>query len=247
MDPLNRNPHISRRFTAELDEVCNRVLIMGGIVEQQIRDALTALCELDPEAGERVLRNDFKVNAMEVAIDEECTRILARRQPTATDLRMVVAVLKTITDLERMGDEAERIGRVAINLSEHHDMLRYTSGIHHLGDLVQRMVRDALNAFARLDTRSALAAARLEEESDREYQSLKRQLMSFMMAEPRAITPLLEVIWSARALERIGDHARNVGEYVIYLVYGKDVRHISIAEMESALSKWAAVSDGVQR
>lgn len=226
--------HISSAFNAELEDVRQRVLAMGGLVEQQIADAARAIKEADAELAEEVIKGDEKVNILEVSIDDECSRILARRQPTASDLRLVYAVVKTITDLERMGDEAEKIARMALDLTRDHD--HKSSGplpeIHHMARHVSQLVRDALDAFARMDAESALAVAQEDVNIDREYEALLRQCITFMMEDPRTIRRVMDIIWSVRALERIGDHARNIAEYVIYFVKGKDVRHISLEDME---------------
>ncbi len=225
--------HISSAFNAELEDVRQKVLAMGGLVEQQIVDASRALREADAELAQEVIKADDKVNQMEVTIDDECSRILARRQPTASDLRLVYAVIKTITDLERMGDESRKIARMAEDLSTHHE--RHGGPLpetHHMARHVSQLVRDALDAFARMDAESALAVAREDANIDREYEALMRQCITFMMEDPRTIRRVMDIIWSVRALERIGDHAKNIAEYVVYFVKGKDVRHISIEDME---------------
>ena len=233
MDNTKTSQHISHQFDAEMENLRNQVLKMGGLVERQINSAVTALQEMDVAAAEKVILDDHKVNALEVTIDEECTRILAKRQPAASDLRMVVAVIKTITDLERIGDEAEKIGKMAVHISEKDGRFHsHYAGIRHLGEYVSKMVHDVLDAFARLDVDAALKVVRDDEEADEEYQNLIRLLMTYMMEDPRTISEVLDVIWAARALERIGDHAKNIGEYVIYLVKGKDIRHIDLAEVE---------------
>ena len=230
--------HISQQFNAELDGLRHRVLSMGGMVEQQIINAGKALASGDSALAESVIDNDHKVNAIEVSIDEQCTQVLARRQPTASDLRLIVAVIKTITDLERIGDQAEKIARIGIYLM---DMERPKNGyleIERLGEHVQTMLREALDAFARLDAEAALAIAEKDEKIDLEYEGIMRQHVTFMMEDPRVIKRSLEVIWAVRALERIGDHVKNIAEYIIYLVKGKDVRHTSLDEMkETALGK----------
>jgi phosphate transport system protein len=212
--------------------VRQRVLAMGGLVEQQIVDATRALMEADRALAEAVITNDFKVNQLEVFIDEECSRILARRQPTASDLRLVVAIIKTITDLERIGDEAEKVARMAKDLATQERFLNGMVELQHLSKQVSQMVHDALDAFARMDAEAALAVARQDAVVDREYEALMRQCITFMMEDPRSIRRTMDLIWSARALERIGDHSKNISEYVIYFVKGKDVRHVSIEDME---------------
>jgi phosphate transport system protein len=234
MEHKELRSHISHQFDAELADIRNRVLAMGGMVEQQLNDAVRAFAEADSSIAELVVTSDYKVNAFEVAIDEECNQIIARRQPAAGDLRLILAVIKTITDLERIGDEAERIGRMAIHLSEIAAGKKgppYTE-IEHLGNHVQRMLHDALDAFARLDVELAVNVAREDIKVDREYEAIMRQLITFMMEDPRSIPHVLDVMWSARALERIGDRSCNICEYVIYLVRGKDVRHTSLEHME---------------
>jgi phosphate transport system protein len=232
MDKPQISQHISRQFNAELEDVRQRVLAMGGLVEQQIADATRALVDGDGTLGTEVSRADHKVNGFEVYIDEECSRILARRQPTASDLRLVVAVIKTITDLERIGDEADRIARMATDLAAQERVTTSYVEIGHLSKHVQTMLRSALDSFARMDAEAALAVAREDASVDREYEALLRQCITFMMEDPRTIRHVMDLIWSVRALERIGDHARNIAEYVIYFVKGKDVRHISLEEME---------------
>lgn len=233
MDKLSISPHISHQYNAELEDIRSRVLAMGGLVEQQLANAITALVEGDIVLGEQVVTSDYKVNAMEVAIDEECMQIIARRQPTAGDLRLILAVIKTITDLERIGDEAERIGRMAVQLTKNGMLKKQCAELENMSGLVKIILHDALDTFARNDPQSAVAVARSDLRIDRQYESIMRQLITFMMEDPRSIPRALDVMWSARALERIGDRARNICEYVIYLVKGKDVRHTSLEQIEA--------------
>jgi phosphate transport system protein len=227
--------HISRRFDEALERVRSRVLQMGGFVEHQVQSAITALVDSDSALGETVARNDHKVNAMEVSIDEECSRILATRAPAASDLRLIVAVIKTITDLERIGDEAEKIAYIASRLADMERPADRYREIKHIGRFAQQMVHDALDAFARLDADAAVKICREDRILDEEYEAIQRQCMTFMMEDPRTIRRALDVMWVARALERIGDHAKNIAEYVVYMVHGKDIRHTALEDVEAAL------------
>ncbi len=235
MDVTELGPHISRRFNDDLEGVRNRVLQMGGFVEQQLTQAVGALIDGDSRLGEEVARGDHKVNNMEVQIDEECSRILATRAPAASDLRLIVAIIKTITDLERIGDEAEKIGYIASRLATMERPADRYREIKHLGRLAQQMVHDALDAFARLDADSALRICREDRVLDDEFEAIQRQCITFMMEDPRTIRRALDVVWVARALERIGDHAKNICEYVVYMVHGKDIRHTSLDDVEKEL------------
>jgi phosphate transport system protein len=236
-NPMNIHKHISKEYDNELETVRSQVLEMGGLVETQLLGAITALIESDLELAENVIKSEYKVNRYEVTIDEQCTKILAKRQPAAVDLRLIMAVIKTITDLERIGDEAQKIAKMAVVLSEKQGPKSYYIGIKAMGTLVSHMVHDALDAFARIDSKAALIVASKEPESDEQYIAILRQLITYMMEDPRSISSSLDAIWTARAMERIGDHARNICEYVIYFVEGKDVRHITIEEMEKELSQ----------
>jgi phosphate transport system protein len=235
MDATGLGPHISRRFNEDLEGVRSRVLQMGGFVEQQLSNAVQALIESDSQLGDDVARGDHKVNEMEVSIDEECSRILATRAPAASDLRLIVAIIKTITDLERIGDEAEKIGYIASRLASMERPVDRYREIKHLGRLAHQMVHDSLDAFARLDADAALKICRDDRVLDDEFESIQRQCITFMMEDPRSIRRALEVVWVARALERIGDHAKNICEYVVYMVHGKDIRHTSLDDVEKEL------------
>jgi phosphate transport system protein len=230
--PHVTTPHTSRQYDKELEDIRTRVLAMGGLVERQIAEAVDALVSGDVEKAEEVISRDYRVNAMDVSIDEECTQILARRQPAAGDLRLVMAVIKIIADLERIGDGAERIGRTTIRLSERERSVNTFDSIRFLSNHALGMLRDSLDAFARMDPEAALNVAAQDIQVDAQYESILRQLITYMMEDPRNISWAVELIWVARALERIGDHACNICEYVIYLVKGKDVRHTSLESME---------------
>lgn len=230
-DNLHLHEHISSQFSSELEDIRNRVLAMGGLVEQQVADAVSALIDGDSDRCNKVVEQDYRVNRAEVNIDEECSRILARRQPTATDLRLVVAVIKTITDLERIGDEAEKIARMGINLAAKDRPAGGYRQVQKFSESVAKILHDSLDCFARMDAEAAVEVVRQDIHVDQEYNDITRQSMTFMMEDPRTISRMLDVLWAVRALERIGDHATNMAEYVIYLVKGKDVRHIGVDEV----------------
>ncbi|MCB1843356.1 MAG: phosphate signaling complex protein PhoU [Halioglobus sp.] len=228
MQTSDLKDHISQRYNKDLEDLRNNVLQMGGLVETQLSRAITAIVTGDSELGLQVAGDDYKVNKLEVLIDEECSRILATRSPAAGDLRLIVAIIKTITDLERIGDEAEKIGYLASKLAEMDRPADSYRELKSLGSHVLQMVRDAMNAFARLDVRASYAVVREDEEVDEEYDAITRQAIMFMMEDPRSIKRVMNVTWSARALERIGDHSKNICEYVIYMVEGRDIRHTEI-------------------
>jgi len=230
MQTSDLTDHTSRRFNKDLEGVRNSVMTMGGLVETQLSKAISAIVSGDSELGLKVAGDDYKVNLLEVEIDEACSRILATRAPTAGDLRLIVAIIKTITDLERVGDEAEKIGFLASKLATMDRPPDSYRELKNLGNHVLHMLRGAMNAFARLDVRASYAVVREDDLVDEEYDAISRQCITFMMEDPRTIKRSLNVTWAARALERIGDHAKNICEYVIYMVEGKDVRHTDLDE-----------------
>ena len=230
MDKMNMGKHISGKFNEELEAVRNRVLSMGGMVEQQISDALEAIQKADVELAEKVLNSDHKINKLEVQIDEECVHIIAKRQPAASDLRLVIAIIKTIADLERIGDEAERIAKVAKE-SFSKDQEQLLVSLENLGLHVLSMLRKVLDAFARMDLEAAYEVHQQDEQADR-HEALTRQLMTYMMEDSRSIPKIMDVLWSARSLERMGDRCQNIAEYIIFFVKGKDVRHVSAESMQ---------------
>ena len=227
--------HISQQFEKELQDIRSLVLAMGGLIEQQVANAQKALLTGDSELARSVISLDDEVNALEVSIDEECIQIIALRQPTAGDLRLIAGILKTITDLERIGDESVSIARMAMSLSEKDRPKTNYRELQSMGNHVLGMLRNALDAFARLDAEQAIKVAREDREIDAEYEAIIRQLITYMMEDPRTVTKAIDMMWSARSLERIGDHASNLFEHVIYLVEGKDVRYLSIEKMEEVV------------
>ncbi|MFM2409148.1 MAG: phosphate transport system regulatory protein PhoU [Pseudomonadota bacterium] len=230
---MPNNDHISKQFDTELESIRASVLQMGGLVESQIKNAIESLISGDVSLMNRVIAEDHRVNAMEVKIDEACSQMIARRQPTAGDLRLIMTVVKTITDLERIGDEAEKIARMAKMLSQKNVLAfpRYHE-IKNASEIAVDMLRKALDAFARLDVMMAAQVVRQDDQVDEEFRSIMRYLITFMMEDPRTISTSLEILFVAKAIERIGDHAQNMAEYVIYMVKGRDVRHITTDEIE---------------
>ena len=228
--------HISGQFNAELESLRNQLLAMGGQVEQQLTTALDALMKLDSGVAESIVRNDAEINQMELTIDDECATIIARRQPTASDLRLVITIIKVNRDLERIGDEAAKVARQAVQLSEGGMSPSSFVEIRHIGALVGVLLRQSLDAFARLDVTKAIEVVRGDAEVDKEYGSAMRSLVTFMVEDPRNIGAILNEMWALRSLERIGDHACNIAEHVVYLVKGLDVRHGRLSELgEEAL------------
>lgn len=229
--------HISKRFDSELEDIRHQVLAMGGLIETQVANGLKSLFESDSEIARRVVEDDDKVNRMEVDIDYQCLKILARRQPAASDLRLIVAIIKTINDLERIGDQAEKLGRNQLELIEDGGESSDCMKLEHLGELVSKMVNKALDSFARMDVEEALKTIALDEKINKEFESMMRQLITHMMEDPRTIRNALRVSWCARALERIGDHSKNICEHVVFLVQGKDVRHVGLKKQLEMTSK----------
>ena len=229
--------HISAQFNAELEAVKNHLLEMGGRVEQQLGAAVEALVNLDSGEASKVISLDQEVNRMEMSIDDECSRILARRQPAASDLRLVLSVARVITDLERIGDEAAKIARQAIKLTEDGVSPSNFVEIRHIGKHVADMLRKSLDAFTRLDVDTAVEVVRQDNAVDKEYGTALRSLVTYMMEDPRVITTVLNEMWALRSLERIGDHAANIAEHVIYLVRGLDVRHVGLDELISQVEE----------
>lgn len=231
------NHHISSQFNEELQAVNTKFMTMGGLVEQQVTNAIHALLDTDVNMALEVQFKDNEVNKLESEIDEALTLILARRHPAASDLRMVIAMSKANTDLERIGDEAAKIARIAQNLCEEGGSPRGYMETRHIGNQVRVMIHEALDAFARLDIDQALHVLLADADIDREYQSATRTLMTYMIEDPRHISQVINVLWVLRSLERIGDHARNISEQVIYMVKGLDVRHASLEEIEQKVHK----------
>ncbi len=223
--------HISQQFNAELEDVKNHMLEMGGVVEKQLGDALIAMVSADSKLGLKVKKDDDEIDALEVKIDEECNLILARRQPAASDLRLVLAIIKTVRDLERIGDEASKVASMAVKLTKEGEFPEGFVEFKHLGDRVSKMVNMALDSFARYDAEAALGVAQDDVNVDKEYSSAMRSMITYMMEDPRSISRVLNLLWALRALERIGDHAKNISEHVIYLVKGMDVRHENLDKL----------------
>jgi len=231
------NEHIIKQFDTDLENIRSRVLQMGGLVEQQIARAMECLTNGDLLLIEQTIANDNLVNRHEVELDEACTNIIARRQPTASDLRLVMMVVKTITDLERIGDEAKKIAKKAraIHSAETHFVPRIE--LRHVAGLAVDMLRKALDAFARMDLTAAAQVVRQDQDVDSEFKSIMRQLITFMMEDPRTITRSLDLMFIAKSIERIGDHSKNISEYVVYMVNGRDVRHIGLEEIEKEVAR----------
>ncbi|MDD5113348.1 MAG: phosphate signaling complex protein PhoU [Methylobacter sp.] len=232
MDNSKIGHHISEQFNKELEDLRNKVLTMGGLVEQQIELAVKAFTTGDVELAEQVIKQDNQVDALEMAIDLESCQILALRQPAAFDLRLLLTVIKVINELERVGDLAERIANMAIHLSDSIGKRDDYYELQHMADLVKEMLHEALDAFARMNIDTVTEITGRDENVDKEYSSILRQLITQMMEDPRNITRTLDILWTVRALERIGDHSRYICEHLIYMVKGEDVRHLTQAQLE---------------
>jgi phosphate transport system protein len=225
--------HLSSQFDADLNAVSSKVLEMGGLVESQIINAMQALNTFDIAIADQVIAAETRLNTMEVEIDEECSNIIARRQPAARDLRLLMAISKTITNLERAGDEAEKIAKRVKRINE--DGAGRTVNIAEIkvsGEMAVTILRRALDAFARLDTVAAAQIVRDDKAIDDEFRAFVRKLVTYMMEDPRTISAGLDYLFIAKAVERIGDHAKNIAEFIIYIVKGTDVRHISRDQLE---------------
>ncbi|MEH6449184.1 MAG: phosphate signaling complex protein PhoU [Oleispira sp.] len=231
---MNFNQHISQQFNADLEAIRNQMLAMGGLVQRQVADAIDAICSGDTSSADKIIQREDDVDQMELDIDQECTHILVRRQPAASDLRMVLAVSRVVRDLERMGDEAAKIAIHALEVANSNQASSKIchQAIRHMGTAVVKMISDALDAFARHDIEGAIEVVRNDKMVDEQYASAIRELITYMMEDPRSIGQAINILWILRAIERIGDHARNISEQVIYLVSGADVRHSSLSEME---------------
>lgn len=226
MDKVTIDQHISRQFNSDLEQLKTQTLAMGGLVEQQLQDSMTALERGDSELALKVLETEKQINIMERDIDEACTTLIALRQPAATDLRMVMAVSRAVRDLERVGDEAHRIAKMAISLSEEGVAPRGYVEARHIANGVRELLRGCLDAFARFDAVAAREHMAKDKRIDQDYRSAVRELITYMMEDPRSISRVMNVLWTLRALERIGDHAKNICEHIVFLVEGKDIRHV---------------------
>ncbi|WP_153109174.1 phosphate signaling complex protein PhoU [Propionivibrio limicola] len=230
--------HTSKNFDIELESLRTRVLQMGGLAEQQVRKAIDAMYSGNIAELEAVVRDDQRINELEVDIDALCNQIIAKRQPTAIDLRMIVSVLKTISDVERVGDKAQKIARLAIGLhQENGSKIIPQIDLRGMAEKALTMLRLALDGFARLDVNQAAEAMRLDDQVNAEYKAMNRQLITYMMEDPRTISRSLDIISIAKAVERIGDHACNIADYVIYMVKGINVRHESTEEILAKLGQ----------
>ena len=228
--------HISSQFDAELGRVSSRVLELGGLVESQIRHAVYSLSQFSIEVAEQVIATEAQVNSMEVEIDRDLSSIIARRQPTARDLRLLIAISKTTANLERAGDESEKIARMVKSIiNSGNSRALPASELRIAADLASGLLRKALDAFARLDVTEAVSILKEDDLIDQEFDGFVRKLVTYMMEDPRTISASLDLLFLAKAIERIGDHSKNIAELIIYVVKGADVRHIALAEVESVI------------
>ena len=229
--------HTSKQFNNELETLRQHFLTMGGVVELQVQNAVQALIDSNGSLAEDVKENDSMVNELDGIIDQECNRILAKRQPTAGDLRMVLAISKAVNELERMGDEAKKIARLTLKLIDEGESPRGYVEINRIGQMVSRMIHDTLDAYARLDIDAAIVVMKQDHTVDQEYKTALRSLVTYMMEDPRSISRVLNVIWVLRSLERIGDHSRNVCQHLVFMVKGIDVRHVSVDEVDAQVNQ----------
>ena len=228
--------HLSTQFDSELSAISTRVMELGGLVESQIRQAIYALSQFSVEVANQVTAGEVRVNAMEVDIDRELSNIIARRQPTAVDLRLLIAISKATANLERVGDEAEKIARMVRSIIDSGAPRSLPSlELRVSADMASGLLRKALDAFARLDTTAALAILKEDDLIDKEFDGFVRKLITYMMEDPRMISPSLDLLFLAKSIERIGDHAKNIAELIIYVVKGADVRHTTMEQIESVL------------
>jgi len=225
---MNETTHLSTQFDTDLERLRSKVLEMGGLVETQINLTTKAYTENNSETVLDILENDSDVNAFEKSIDGDCIHIIAKRQPTASDLRLVMSISKMVTDLERSGDEVKKMAKSIRRIQERDvTVLKATTDIKHLAEAASSQIRNALDTFARLDADEARTVIEKDDVLDKEFKAIVRQLITFMMEDPRTITTALDIITIARAIERVGDHAKNIAEQVIYIVEGRDIRHLA--------------------
>jgi phosphate transport system protein len=225
MDKMTFENHYMKQFDEELEEIRARLMEMGGKVEQQLQNAIRAIGEADSQLAEEVIKEEQLVDNMEVDIDEACILIIARRQPAASDLRLVMMVTKAVNDLERIGDEAKKIANHALILADEGGSSKGYTEVRHLGQSVMSMLSNALDAFARFDVDAAMRTIEEDKQIDQEYKTALRELATYMMEDPRSISRVINILWVVRSLERIGDHAKNLCEQIVFVVNGKDIRH----------------------
>jgi phosphate transport system protein len=225
MDKMTFENHYMKQFDEELEEIRTRLMEMGGKVEQQLKNAIRAVSDADSKLAEEVIKEEQLVDEMEVDIDEACILIIARRQPAASDLRLVMMVTKAVNDLERIGDEAKKIANHAIILAGESETSEGYTEVRHLGQSVIGMLSNALDAFARFDVEAAMRTLEEDKQIDLDYKTALRELVTYMMEDPRSISRVINILWVVRSLERIGDHAKNLCEQIVFVVKGKDIRH----------------------